>query len=158
MALCDSQLRDLVRKIEPTPTQKSGAARSQNYLRQVLNSGAMAARIEGSYLSGSYARGTAIHPLDDVDIIFMVNPSYWRKSFSLLFGSSDYPAPDTILKSFARAIRYRYQVSSVFGQRRSVCLQLYHLNIDVVPAVKDHQHPDLIRIPDTLANKWIVTS
>ena len=158
MAFYDKQLWDLVRRIEPTPTQKNGAARSQNHLREVLNSGQMSARIEASYLSGSYARDTAIHPLDDVDIIFIVDPSYWPKPFSLLFGSADYPAPRTILQSFARAIRYRYRVSSVYGQRRSVCLQLYHLNIDVVPAVRDLQHPELIRIPDIQANQWIVTS
>lgn len=158
MVFCDKQLWDLVRRIEPTPTQKNGAARSQNHLREVLNSGQMSTRIETSYLSGSYARDTAIHPLDDVDIIFIVDPSYWPKPFSLLFGSADYPAPRTILQSFARAIRYRYRVSSVYGQRRSVCLQLYHLNIDVVPAVRDLQHPELIRIPDIQANQWIVTS
>jgi hypothetical protein len=158
MAFCDKQLWDLVRRIEPTPTQKNGAARSQNHLREVLDSGKMSARIETSYLSGSYARDTAIHPLDDVDIIFIVDPSYWPTSFNLLFGSADYPAPRTILQSFARAIRYRYRVSSIYGQRRSVCLQLYHLNIDVVPAVRDLRHPELIRIPDTHANHWIVTS
>lgn len=158
MAFCETQLRDLVRRIEPTPKQKLGAARSQKHLRQLLDSGNMAQRIDTSYLSGSYSRDTAIHPLDDVDIIFVVNTSYWRKSFSLLFGSSDYPTPRSILQSFARAIRYRYRVSSVFGQRRSVCLQLYHLNIDVVPAIRDQQQVDVIRIPDTLADKWILTS
>lgn len=158
MALCERPLWNLVKKIEPTRTQKDGAARSQNYLRDVLDTGNMGARIKSSYLSGSYARGTAIHPLDDVDIIFIIDPSYWRKSFSLFFGSSDYPAPHSVLDSFARAIRYRYELSSVYGQRRSVRLQLFHLDIDVVPAIQDKSKTDLLRIPDIHANRWILTS
>jgi hypothetical protein len=158
MADCDIQLWDLVRKIEPTPTQKLGAARSQRHLRKLLNSGKMAERIATSYLSGSYARNTAIHPLDDVDIIFVVKPEHWRKSFSLLFGSSDFPAPHSILDSFANAIRYRYPITSVFGQRRSVRLKLYHLDIDIVPAIQDKRDRQLLRIPDSHAGRWIVTS
>jgi hypothetical protein len=151
MAICETQLWELVRSIEPTQTQKDGAARSQNNLRDLLNSGQMATRIERSYLSGSYARDTAIYPLDDVDIIFIINPSYWS---SPLF----YPAPGVVLNSFANAIRYRYPVSSVYGQRRSVRLQLYHLDIDVVPAIQDTNNPKFIRIPDSSASQWIVSS
>jgi hypothetical protein len=151
MAVCDTYLWELVRSVEPTQTQKDGAARSQNNLRDLLNSGQMANRIERSYLSGSYARETAIYPLDDVDIIFIITPSYWT---SPLF----YPAPSTVLDSFANAIRYRYPVSSVYGQRRSVRLELYHLDIDVVPAIQDRSHNQLIRIPDSSASTWIVSS
>src|SRR5205814_7160666 len=104
----------------------------------------MANRIVRSYLSGSYARDTAIYPLDDVDIIFIITPSYWS---SPLF----YPPPSSVLDSFANAIRYRYPVSSVYGQRRSVRLELYHLDIDVVPAIQDRNSNLLLRIPDSNA-------
>lgn len=63
-----------------------------------------------------------------------------------------------MLDSFANAIRYRYPVSSVYGQRRSVCLELYHLNIDVVPAIQDPQNTQQIRIPDRDATQWILSS
>lgn len=42
-----------------------------------------------------------------------------------------------VLESFATAIRRRYALSSVYGQRRSVRLELNHLDIDVVPAIPD---------------------
>lgn len=158
MAVCETYLWEIVRSIEPTQTQKNGAVRSQNYLRKALNSGQMASRIETSYLSGSYARDTAIYPLDDVDIIFIINPLSWPNISNLLFGSSEFPAPEKVLDSFANAIRYRYPVSSVFGQRRSVRLQLYHLDIDVVPAIQDKIDKNLIHIPDSNANKWILSS
>jgi Second Messenger Oligonucleotide or Dinucleotide Synthetase domain len=152
MAVADTYLWEVVRSIEPTPTQKNGAARSQNYLRDLLNTGRMANRIERSYLSGSYARDTAIYPLDDVDIIFVINPTYW--AVQSIFD----PTPTVVLESFANAIRYRYPVSSVYGQRRSVRLQLFHLDIDVVPAIQDKENTQLIRIPDRNASQWIVSS
>jgi hypothetical protein len=158
MADCENQLWELIRTIEPTRTQKIGAVRSHRHLRGILRTGQMAARIGKTYLSGSYRRGTAIHPLDDVDIIFVIDPSQWRRPFSLLFGSPTYPSPASVLESFANAIRYRYPDSSVHRQRRSVCLRLYHLNIDVVPAIQDRKDPKLIRIPDRRATEWIASS
>jgi hypothetical protein len=158
MANCDTQIWNIVRSIEPTQTQKDGAKRSHNYLRDLLCTGNMADRITGHYLSGSYARDTAIHPLDDVDIIFLINPSYWNASPLWTISPSFYPAPDKVLDSFANAIRYRYPISSVYGQRRSVCLQLYHLDIDVVPALPDKSNPKFIHIPDSTASRWILSS
>lgn len=158
MADCEKQLKKFISSIEPTRTQKIGAKRSQNYLRDILCLGQMASRIKDHYLSGSYSRKTAIYPLDAVDIIFVIDPSFWNRKFSLLFGLSDYPAPEAVLKSFANAIRYRYKDSSVNIQRRSVCLRLFHLDIDVVPAIQDQENPQLIRIPDSNTNYWLTSS
>src|SRR5690242_8775115 len=95
--------RDLLRKIEPTRTQKSQAKTNHAALRDALDTGHMARRISKSYLSGSYARHTAIRPQDDVDIIFMLDRARWPERFF-----SNYPHPERVLESFARAIRYRY--------------------------------------------------
>lgn len=146
-------LRHLVTEIEPTSSQKEGARRSHNHIRDLLDTGQMGPRILNSYLSGSYARDTAIRPLDDVDIIFEIDPSAWATG---LFSSL--PPPERLLDSFAAAIRRRYQLSSVYGQRRSVRLQLNHLDIDVVPAVCDSADPALIRVPDRKSGDWIKSS
>lgn len=148
----EAQLWQLAREIEPTPTQKAGAQGSHNYLRGLLNTGQMAQRITNSYLSGSYARDTAIRPIDDVDVVFEIDPTAWGGGSILL---ASLPPPERVLESFANAIRYRYPVSSVFGQRRSVRLSLYHLDIDVVPAVPDRQQPWLVSIPDRDSGEWI---
>jgi hypothetical protein len=145
-------LWQLAREIEPTPTQKAGAQGSHNYLRDLLKTGQMAQRITNSYLSGSYARDTAIRPIDDVDVVFEIDPRAWGGGVNLLM---PLPPPERILESFANAIRYRYPVSSVFGQRRSVRLSLNHLDIDVVPAVPDRQQPWLVSIPDRDSGGWI---
>jgi hypothetical protein len=152
----ESNLWALVREVEPTASQKAGAQRSHNYLRALLDTGQMAARIQNSYLSGSYARDTAIRPLDDVDIIFEIDPAAWQTRL-LNFGFL--PSPARVLESFANAIRYRYPVSSVHGQRRSIRLELEHLDIDVVPAVPiGADASGLIWIPDRDSDEWIKSS
>jgi len=155
MASCEAQLWGLVSNIEPTKAQKEGAKRSHNYLRDVLCTGQMASRITDHYLSGSYSRDTAIRPLDDVDIIFVIDPSKWGTGLLSLFMK---PAPEKVLHSFANAIRYRYPISSIYGQRRSVRLELSHLDIDVVPAVIDSSNSDFIWIPDRNSGDWIKSS
>ena len=158
MADCENYLWQQVKTVEPTQAQKDGGARSQNHLRDILCTGNMAARITGHYLSGSYARNTAVYPLDDVDIIFVIDPERWPRRSNIFFGTDRFPDSTSVLESFANAIRYRYSLSSVFGQRRSVRLQLYHLDIDVVPAIIRPDNPKYIYIPDKEANQWIVSS
>lgn len=149
----ENALRRIAAEIEPTRAQKEGAQRSHNHLRALLDSGQIASRIRGSYLSGSYARDTAIRPLDDVDIIFEIEPSYWESGLLRTL-----PAPDRVLQSFATAIRRRYPSTSVYSQRRSVRLNLNHLDIDVVPAIPDTSDPGLILIPDRQSDDWIKSS
>lgn len=153
MASCESAIRAFLSGIEPTQAQKSGAQRSHNYLRGKLCTGQFTERIKTSYLSGSYARDTAIAPLDDVDIVFVVNPEAWKLEWL-----SSRPSPETVLASFAKAVRYRYPESSVRLQRRSICLQLYHLDIDVVPAIEADTSGQMIWVPDRVADTWIKSS
>lgn len=150
MASIEPLLQALLRQIEPTASQKEGARRSHLHLRSELQSGKMDARITGSYLSGSYARQTAITPLDDVDVIITVVPEGWRIGFF-----DELPEAEIVLGSFARALRRRYPKSSARMQRRSVRLLLSHINVDVVPAVEIASDPDLILLPDRERREWI---
>jgi len=152
----ESNLWALAKEVEPIASQKAGARRSHNYLRALLDTGQMATRIRNSYLSGSYARDTAVRPLDDVDIIFEIDPAAWQTG---LLHLRLLPLPARVLESFANAIRYRYPVSSVYGQRRSIRLELEHLDIDVVPAVPvGSDGSAYIWIPDRDSDAWIKSS
>lgn len=150
---CERALRDLVGKIEPSAAQKTAASASHNYLRSLMDSGQFGNRILDSYLSGSYARDTALSPIDDVDIIFIVDPRGWPTGLL-----ESRPRPDQILQSFASALRYRYPNSSVYVQRRSVRLSLNHLDIDVVPAINKGNNGKLILIPDSNSDTWITSA
>src|SRR5262249_8567460 len=87
-------------------------------------------------------------PLEDVDIVVVIDPAHWDISFF-----DNKPAPDTLLTSFAGALRRRYPDSGVHLQRRSVGLKLYHLDLDVVPAIE--QSNDMILIPDCTTGEWL---
>jgi hypothetical protein len=151
----DAVLRPVLRQIEPTPSQKDGAKRSQNHLRGLFDDGQMGRRIVDSYLSGSYARDTAIYPLDDVDIVFVIDPIHWQRG---LLGRLMQPDPDKVIHSFARALRLRYPKSSAFVQRRSVRLEMSHLDIDCVPAIEEEQGSEYILVPDRQEGTWIRSS
>jgi hypothetical protein len=152
MPSCESLVRGFLPRVEPSPSAKEGARRSHAHLREVLAEGPFGSRIVNSFLSGSYARHTAVVPLDDVDIIFLVEASAWP---SALFSSR--PDPEAVLRSFNGALRRRYSESSLRTQRRSIRLQLNHLDIDVVPAIATTED-DVIAIPDADADDWIKSS
>lgn len=143
-------LHELARSVEPSLARKAAASRSQHYLRELLRSGQFEPRIHDIYLSGSYARNTALHPVDDVDLVMVIEPEGWS---SRLWDAR--PDPRKLLQSFAGAVRYRYHRSSVYVQRRSICLELEQLKIDVVPAITCGPDDDAIEIPDTDSNEWI---
>lgn len=157
MADIEQLLKARASELAPTQLQQQAAARSHLYLRDVLATGNMDCRIKTDYLSGSYARQTAIRPLDDVDVVFEIDPSQWKRDALHRF-LYQFPAPDKVLETFARAIRYRYPNSRVQTQRRSVGLVMEHLQIDVVPAVVDPERSEWLRIPDATAGKWIQTA
>lgn len=158
MQSCEDQLIELLKQIEPTSAQKDGGRRSHTFLRDILRTGNMANRVVDSYLSGSYARDTAVRPLEDVDIIFVIDPARWPQNGFRLILDDDYPRPEAVLKTFMNAIRYRYQDSSLRLQNKSVRLRLYHLDIDVVPAIDREKNDSSILIPDRRKQDWIVTA
>ena len=136
--------------LEPKPQEVEAAAKSQQYLRVQLSGGNIGDKICNSWLIGSYARRTAVTPIDDIDILFELDPAKWGR-WSLQ------PDPDSVLKAFGRAIRYRYPNSSVRTQRRSIGLMLSRRPIDVVPGLPT-KDPDVFLIPDRVDGEWIPTA
>ena len=93
MSDIEGLLKQRASALAPTDGQQQAAARSHAHLRDVLATGNMECRIQSSSLSGSYARQTAVRPLDDVDVVFEIDPSQWKRNLwrSLL---DQLPAPD----------------------------------------------------------------
>jgi hypothetical protein len=150
--MLDDTLAEFATQIEPTPAQKAGAQRSHSAVRASLDDGRIGARILNSELSGSYSRHTAIRPLDDVDILFFIDPREWKTGWL-----QSRPSPEAVLGTFHRSIKYRYPTSSVRMQRRSIGLQLYHLSIDAVPALFAGRE-DYIYVPDVDSDTWILSA
>lgn len=148
--LTDSLIR-VLRCVEPSAEEKEGAQRSHRYLREILLTGKMESIIQHHFLSGSYPRATAIRPLDDVDVIFVVDPDHWKTP-----SSSGLPVPSAVLQTFERALARRYRETQLRVQRRSIRLQMQHLNVDVVPAISmDRGGSERLLIPDAEKDTWI---
>ena len=152
MATVEPLLLQLASDVQPSQARERRAVGSHNRLRDLLRTGHFRSRVIDDYLSGSYSRRTAIDPLDDVDIIFVIDPTKWQDGLSRFLNIK--PDPQAVLGAFASAIRRRYEQSSVRTQRRSVRLQLQHLNLDIVPAI-DADSQGMIWIPDRQAKEWI---
>src|SRR4051812_45171912 len=73
MASGEGYLWELLKEIEPSRSKKEGAQRSHAFFRDLLRTGQFADRVVDDYLSGSYPRETAIQPLEDVDIVFVID-------------------------------------------------------------------------------------
>lgn len=124
--------------IAPTKAERRVAQRAHEELRKLLRSGEMDRRIVRSYLSGSYVRRTAVRPLQDVDIVFEIDPNRWRRSDWAFLGDG-LPKPDDVISTFVTAIRSRLRDSGdmtrVRKQGRSVGVMFDDIHVDVVPAV-----------------------
>ncbi|MBX9964168.1 MAG: hypothetical protein K2Y35_14000 [Burkholderiales bacterium] len=154
MASIEPTLRELARAIEPTAAQKDAASRSYNHLRTLIDRRVFGERIVDCYLSGSYRRNTAISPIRDIDVIFVIDPRCWPAA---MLGFADKPNPSTVLKSFARVLRDEYKTSSTFSQARSLRLELAHVHIDCVPAV-EIPGSDIVWIGSRRDDSWTKSS
>ncbi|WP_349742960.1 SMODS domain-containing nucleotidyltransferase [Roseateles cavernae] len=154
MTCIEAALRAWVKDIEPTPKQKEAASRSYSHLVNVLSKRGVGDRIVNCYLSGSYSRNTALRPIADIDVIFVIDPSQWSGAF---FGLADKPNPSAVLRSFARVLRDGYQMSSTFTQKRSLRLELDHVHIDCVPAIA-RPNSDVILIGNHADETWFESS
>ncbi len=137
----------------------SQGSRSHTYIRDLLKNKSdrdllFPRFIEGDFLSGSYSRETKNYPLDDIDVMMVVdgnglcviqngnifnaevrgsnnqdNPILRHLGFDSLLGSKK------VIDLFATVIRDSYPNSKVSkdGQAINVWLESYKLGIDVVP-------------------------
>lgn len=68
----------LAEKINLSASHISEGAKSQNYIRGLLTNKSLEKNnlpwiTDGDFLSGSYARGTKIYPLDDIDVMMVLD-------------------------------------------------------------------------------------
>lgn len=112
--------------------------------------------IDGDFLSGSYARGTKIHPLDDIDVMVILDGTGLfpiKNGVQLnadVRGSGEAGSPvnwctdpmtgyissHVVLDKFHSAIKETYPNSTIVkdGQAINVWLESYGLGLDIVPA------------------------
>ncbi|MBL8355324.1 MAG: nucleotidyltransferase [Delftia acidovorans] len=147
------QFLDFLSEIEPSQTTKSVCSSAHSTLREKLENHETYKNIHlNTYLSGSYARKTALRPQrkggevrrPDVDIIVVTNHT-----------TSDLPS-DVIkmLRSAVKSLGYK----EVAANRRSICVSLGSVEMDVVPVIRDPWQEDGWLIADKSEESWLVTN
>jgi hypothetical protein len=164
------------------------ASRSQNYVRDVLLNRRETDvdfpwLVDGDFLSGSYARGTKIYPLDDIDILMILDGEgffAWKGGVRLDAVVRGGGTPGTpvgrltneyggissarVLEAFREVLGETYPASEIRkdGQAVNVWLDSYGLGLDVVPAfhiVPRDGGRELYYIPQGAGStQWISTN
>lgn len=137
--------KQFLTNIEPTAPQVSAASTSHNAVRKHLANDAEFKKIfVDSFLAGSYARDTAVKPIQDVDIIVVTK---WDKE------------PAALLKELKSALdrNTNYQTKTS-PQRRSICIDLDHINMDLVPAKQVTGRVAPLQVPDREQKDWVDTN
>ena len=130
------------------PEERALAAECQKLIRKKLQNSLQG--IERNFLSGSYARNTAISPLKDIDIIFVLDKAVRRRLWH-----SD---PENTLKAVAASIRDEFDEVKLRTQNRSVRIRLeeFKFTVDIVPAFESLR-AGCLEIPDRRASSWLLT-
>lgn len=143
-------IHEFIAALELTQSEQDDASRQHTYLRESLSKKLTLHPDHGTFISGSYARSTAIRPLNDIDVFCVMLP-----------GPKCDPSRDPPSKGLdvvQEALEAIYPKKDVRRQNRSVNIAFTGTGIayDVVPAFVDASSRDLVYlIPDIRTQRWI---
>lgn len=146
-------VHEFISKLELTESQQEAASNQHTYLREGLMDKLELDPDFNTFLTGSYARSTAIRPLKDIDVFCVLkrtddaNPTKWTAAQALA--------------QIKAALESIYNGKVAEPQRRSVNIEFSGTGIayDVVPAFVDEDaekaDEEVFFIPDVDQSKWI---
>ncbi len=140
-----AHFRGLLHRIEPTDDHVSTAKIAHERLRDQLQDDAtMGEAHEETYLSGSYARHTAIKDINDVDVICVLDIDHTKTE------------PGAVLAWLVQSLREYYQKVELQG--RSVGITTKNgFCLDLVPGNPQQATKGPLWIPDRDARIWVPT-
>lgn len=142
----NSYFRGLLANIEPNPSDVKRAKQAHEDLRILfLKDEEISKADPDSYLSGSYARDTALNHIKDVDIILLIDLNH------------NTTEPKVVL-AWLQAALQKYYNHKVIRQGRSVKVTTdIGFDLDVVPAVPLSYRDGPVWIPDRDVQQWVAT-
>ena len=131
MATVAQRFESMLSKITPTQSDIDTAIKTHTYMREQLLKQEW---IRKTFLTGSYKRGTAINPLNDVDFFCEVDPTWARDK-----------TPAQIQREVQQVLQAIYGGVHVHRQKHSLGVDLpQSIGYDVIPAVPDEDHYKII--------------
>lgn len=141
----NSYFRGLLSNIEPSSSAVKNAKKAHEDLRALLQKDEEISKADpDSYLSGSYARDTALNNIKDVDVILLIDLDHCTTE------------PEVVIAWIQASIQKYY--TKVVAQGRSVRVTTESgFNLDVVPAVPITHRAGPVWIPDRDVKQWVAT-
>lgn len=159
MSIIESKLQSLLDgEINLAQSRVSQGSTSHTYIRNLLanrrnTDSSFPWLLEGDFLSGSYARGTKLHPLDDIDVMIVLDgagliPTGISDTHYVRGNNEGKNSPIhnhlgidnllnsySVLNAFQKSLKLSHPDSVIKknGQSVNVKLTSYNLGIDVVP-------------------------
>ncbi|MCY1003829.1 nucleotidyltransferase [Myxococcus sp. MISCRS1] len=142
-------VHDFISALELTPKESASASEQHTYLRDGLVKQLEIDPDQYPFLTGSYARSTAIRPLKDIDMFCVLRRTSRH--------APSHSSPTSVLGIIREALEARYPGKTAEPQNRSVNIEFSGTGIayDVVPAFLDEADSDVFLIPDVQAQSWI---
>ncbi len=139
--------QSFLEKLELRASERDDASKQHSYLRESLS---QHMDIEDNFLSGSYARSTAIRPLNDIDIFLVLKQSQ---------ALNPSVAPEKVLTEVQTTLEAIYPNKRAKLQTRSVNIEFSTTGIayDVVPAFLGDK-AGVYKLPDRDTPQWIETN
>ncbi len=147
------QFIEFLSEIEPSDSTKLVCSSAHRALRSRLAEHPTYRAVhKNTYLSGSYARGTALRPRvangtlrrPDVDIIVVTN--HVRND-----------RPSDVIAMLRQAVK-QLGYEEIESNRRSICVTLGSVEMDVVPVIADPWQPGGWLIADKSEERWLETN
>lgn len=140
-----SDFKALASSIEPKATHVAAAKSAQEKVRDQLCADVESKdAVKDTFLSGSYARNTAINDINDVDVICILDIDH------------TITAPEVVL-AWLHGILGRYYTETK-RQGRSIGVQgAKGVWLDIVPATPMSSNAGPLRIPDREASEWVAS-
>jgi Second Messenger Oligonucleotide or Dinucleotide Synthetase domain len=140
-----SDFKTYLSSLEPTDVHVAAAKAAHEKVREILGTdGESKSAHKTSFLSGSYARSTAINDINDVDVIWVVDMDTTI-------------TPPTVVLSWLHSILARHY-KETRAQGRSVGANAAkNVWLDIVPAAPLYADDGPLWIPDRDAQEWVQT-
>ena len=141
----NSYFRGLLSNIEPGPEAVDTAKKAHQHLRELLEQDEEISKAEPeTFLSGSYARNTALGSIKDVDVILIVDLDHEK-------------TPPDVVVAWLQASLQKYY-NTVRAQGRSVRVSTdTGFDLDIVPSVPISHRDGPVWIPDREVKEWVAT-
>lgn len=144
------QAIDVVLRSLSIEAARPKASKQQQNLRENL---ASLLEVQAAILTGSYRRGTQIPPLDDIDVLLVLDSGAYGE-----YHRDTREHTGAIVSLAANALRTAYRQSEIHPYDRGARISFTGTGIgfDVTPAFQLAE--DVFTIPDRRAGRWILTN